>query len=339
MAKLPTKKEIQKKKIILSAVAATFVFLIIVFYLIMTQSGHWLVDDDEFEHVKWAVVLDGQSADMERIDFAADLMANGKVDSVLILGRRILRNRSNAEFYLEDFMRLGSFDSNAVFIARHDDPSTIGEAYTIIPWLKRHKADTVLLITGAAATHRVKRIFNVLSGESPVYLTTDIHHYQYNADSWYSCRESRKEWLRNWASLAASYFDLLPAGNLTAADSFYYKPIVSAKEYEAEKNPMVDLQSLLPKVKEKTEEPITVDTTAKDSVVKETADSTKKDANKKESDNKDSAKKESVKKEPTKESAKESTKKDSDKKESDKKESSTKKDSTSKKDSKDSGKK
>lgn len=279
MAKLPTKKQIQKKRIIYSAIAAAFVLMVIVFYMIMTHSGHWLVDDDEFEHVKWAVVLDGQSADMERIDLAADLVASGKVDSVLILGRRILRTRSNAEFYLEDFLRLGQFDSNAVFIARHDDPSTIGEAFTIVPWLKKHNADTVLLITGAAATHRVKRIFQTLSGDSPIYLTTDVHHYQYNADSWYSSRESRKEWLRNWLSLAASYFDLLPTGILTAADSFYYKPIVSAKEYENEKNPIVDLQSLLPKVKEKAE-PV-ADTTAKDTTaVKSDSTASKKDSSK-----------------------------------------------------------
>ena len=279
MAKLPTKKQIHKKRIIYSAIAAAFVLMVIVFYMIMTHSGHWLVDDDEFEHVKWAVVLDGQSADMERIDLAADLVASGKVDSVLILGRRILRTRSNAEFYLEDFLRLGQFDSNAVFIARHDDPSTIGEAFTIVPWLKKHNADTVLLITGAAATHRVKRIFQTLSGDTPIYLTTDVHHYQYNADSWYSSRESRKEWLRNWLSLAASYFDLLPTGILTAADSFYYKPIVSAKEYENEKDPIVDLQSLLPKVKEKAE-PV-ADTTAKDTTaVKNDSTASKKDSSK-----------------------------------------------------------
>ena len=279
MAKLPTKKQIQKKRIIYSAIATAFVLMVIVFYMIMTHSGHWLVDDDEFEHVKWAVVLDGQSADMERIDLAADLVASGKVDSVLILGRRILRTRSNAEFYLEDFLRLGQFDSNAVFIARHDDPSTIGEAFTIVPWLKKHNADTVLLITGAAATHRVKRIFQTLSGDTPIYLTTDVHHYQYNADSWYSSRESRKEWLRNWLSLAASYFDLLPTGILTAADSFYYKPIVSAKEYENEKDPIVDLQSLLPKVKEKAE-PV-ADTTAKDTTaVKNDSTASKKDSSK-----------------------------------------------------------
>ena len=208
---------------------------------------------------------------MERSSFAADLMASGKVDSVLILGRRILRNRSNAEFYLEDFMRLGDFDSNAVFIAEHDDPSTIGEAYTIIPWLKKHKVDSVLLLTEAASTYRVKRIFTKLSGETPLYLTKDVHHYQYNADSWYTDRESRKNWLRGWAALAASYYDLLGAGNLSASDSFYYKPIVSAKEYDSAKNPIVDLQSLLPKIQEKAAETDTVkaDTTIKDSTVKE----------------------------------------------------------------------
>lgn len=274
LTKLPTKKQIQKKKIILSIVAVAAVLLVIAFYLIMTQSGHWLIDDDEFEHVKWAIVLDGQSADMERTDLAAELMASGKVDSVLILGRRILRNRSNAELYLEDFMRLGDFDSNAVYIARHDDPSTIGEAYTIIPWLKKRKIDTVLILTGASSTYRVKRIFSKLSGDTPVYLTKDVHHYFYNADSWYTNRESRKEWLRGWAALAVSYIDLFRAGNLTAEDSFYYKPIISAKEYEAEKNPIVDLQSLLPKEPQKIIE-TAVDTVKKDTTV---SDSTKKDS-------------------------------------------------------------
>lgn len=224
----------------------------------MTKSGHWLVQDDEFDHVDWVVVLDGETADMERTDLAAELMASGKTDSVLILGRRILRTRSNAEFYLEEFLRQGNFDSNAVFIVRHDDPSSIGEANTIIPWLKNRNADTVLLLTSAASTFRVKNIFETLSGDEIVYLTQNNHHHQYNADSWYSSREGRKEWLRGWAALFASYIDLFSARVLTEADSCYYKPIISAKEYEAERNPVVDLQSLLPKVEEKLGAPDTV---------------------------------------------------------------------------------
>ena len=273
MSKLPTKKQIQKKKILLSVTAVVCVIFVIAFYLMMTRSGHWLVQDDEFGHADWIVILDGQSADMERNDFAAELFANGRADSVLILGRRIFRNKFNTEFYLDDFMRQGNFDSNTVFIARHDDPSSISEAYTVIPWLKKHHADTVLLITGASSSYRVKNIFKTLSGESPVYLTKDIHHYFYNADSWFTNRESIKEWIRGWLAVAGSYVDLFSVDTLTAADSFYYKPIVSAREYEAEKNPIVDLQSLLPKVQEKITEPDTIkaDTTVKDTTVKDSA--------------------------------------------------------------------
>jgi len=235
------------------------------------------VDDDEFDHVTWVAVLDGQSADLERSDYAAALMAQGRADSVLILGRRCLRDRSNAEFYVDDFMKLGKFDSSAVFIVPHDDPSTIGEAYTIIPWLKAHKADTVLLITTAAATHRVKRIFTKLSGDAPVFLTTDIQNFRYNADSWYTNRESRKNWLREWAALFASYVDLWPAGELTASDSAFHKSILTVKEFEKAKNPVVNLQALLPKVQKKIEEaaPDTVESVASDSTKAAPKDSTK----------------------------------------------------------------
>ena len=73
-------------------VIGILVFLVAVFiYVTVTMSGHWLVKDDEFEHVKWAVILDGQSADLERNDYVANLLAAGRVDSVMILGRRVYR--------------------------------------------------------------------------------------------------------------------------------------------------------------------------------------------------------------------------------------------------------
>ena len=223
----------------------------IVIYVLFEKSGHWLVEDDSFEHVKWVAVLDGQTPDLERSDFTASLLRENKVDSVLLLGRRTFRDRSNSEFYADDFMKLGNFDSNAVFLVPHNDPSTISEAYSLIPWLKKHKADTVLLITGAASTYRVKRIFQKLSGNSPVYLTQDIHHVTYNPKCWYSNRESRKDWLRGWAALFASYFDLFNADTLEAVDSSYYKPIKSYTEYKREVRSNVNIQKLLPKIEDK----------------------------------------------------------------------------------------
>jgi len=220
-------------------------------YAIFEKSGHWLVQNDEVDHVKWVAVLDGQTADLERSDYAANLVKEGKADSVLLLGRRVYRERSNSEFYAEDFMKLGAFDSNAVFLVPHNDPSTISEAYSIIPWLKKHNIDTVLLLTDAASTYRVKRIFQKLSGNSPVYVTKDIHHVTYNPNCWYSNRESRKTWLRGWAALFASYLDLFNTDTLEAVDSSYYKPIKSYAEYKREFRSNVNLQKLLPKIEDK----------------------------------------------------------------------------------------
>ena len=131
-------------------------------YVIFEKSGLWLVEDDDFEHVKWVAVLDGQTSDLERSDFAANLLKEGKADSVLLLGRRVFRDRSNSEFYADDFMKLGSFDSNAVFLVPHNDPSTISEAYTLIPWLKARNIDMQEKRTAQrrSAVHRIS--FSVL---------------------------------------------------------------------------------------------------------------------------------------------------------------------------------
>ena len=249
---LKSDKNDRKKKNFSVGIALLILLAIaVITYAIFEKSGHWLVEEDDFEHVKWVAVLDGQTADLERSDFTANLLAEGKADSVLLLGRRVYRDRSNSEFYAEDFMKLGNFDENAVFLVPHNDPSTISEAYSLIPWLKKHNVDTVLLVTDAASTYRVKRIFQKLSGNSPVYLTKDIKHVTYNASCWYSNRESRKDWLRGWAALFVSYFDLFNTDTLEAVDSSYYKPIKSYAEYKREIRSNVNLQKLLPKIEDK----------------------------------------------------------------------------------------
>lgn len=331
------------KKAIIIAVSI-IILAVIALYVVFTKSGQWLVNDDEFKHVKWVVILDGQSADMERNDFAAELVAQGKADSVLIMGRRVLRDRSNADFYSDDFLRHSSIDSAALFLAPHDDPSTISEAYTIIPWLKNRKADTVLLLTTAAATNRVSNLFKTLTGESPVFLTTDIHHYLYDANTWYINRESRKNWLREWAALLYSKFELIGLDTLTAADSAYYVPIRSVSE-EKKMEPVVDLQKFLKQANSKTQEVIesaakdSVDTAKKDSVKSESKTEPKKEEAKKEDSKKEEAKKDEKKKEESKKEEKKDVKKDEPKKEEkkDSKKEEPKKDE--KKDEKKDGKK
>lgn len=223
-----------------------FALIVVLLYITIACSGHWLVQDDNFKHAKWAVILDGQSADLERNDYVANLFSKGQVDSVLILGRRVFRDRSNADFYAEDFMAHENFDSNAVFVVRHNDPSTIEEAQTIIPWLKARKADTVLLVTSPQATRRAALLFSKLSGETPVYQVVNIGEYLFNPDSWIFNRESRKIWLRETAALVNAYYDLWGSSILSKEDYRSLYPIQSlAEEHKSE--PVIDLQKILNK--------------------------------------------------------------------------------------------
>lgn len=249
----------KRSRKVLGAIIVVVFCLLAAIYIVVEKSGKWLVANDEFKHVTWAVILDGQSADMERNDFVADLKAQGKVDSVLVLGRRVYRDRSNVDFYAEDFMRLGKFNPATVFLVRHDDPSTLSEACTVIPWLKKHKADTVLLVTAAPATRRAKRIFETLSGDSPVYVTADIgYKQQYIADAWIFNRESRKSWVREWLAYAHSFFDLMGVYPLSAADSTYFSKIRSIADEEKDE-PVIDLVSF----QQEAEKPATPADTAK----------------------------------------------------------------------------
>jgi hypothetical protein len=104
-------------------------------------------------------------------------------------------------------------------------------------------------------------------------LTKDIHHVTYNPSCWYSNRESRKDWLRGWAALAASYVDLFNTDTLEAVDSSYYKPIRSYAEYKREVRSNVNLQKLLPKIEDKIKNESAKEA-AKDSIQESAKDTT-----------------------------------------------------------------
>ncbi len=192
--------------------AFSFLFVLIVFiaivYVGIRFTGGWLVFETPFQHATWVAVLDGQSANMERTDLALELLQQGRADSVIILGRRVFRERSFADFYLEDMQKQGSVDLSRVFLLRHDDNSTMEEAESLIPILKQRGVDSVLLITSPQATRRAKRIFEKMSGKGIVFLTTVISDPYYNSRTWIHHRNSRKVWLTEWASYLVSFFDL-----------------------------------------------------------------------------------------------------------------------------------
>ena len=114
---------------------------------------------------------------------------------------------------------VGGVDPSRIYIYRHDDPSTIEEAVSVIPWFKRRAPkDTVLLLTAAPATRRAAFLFNTLSGGHPAFITVDLHDWRYNAKTWIFEREARKNWLREWAAILNAKWDLLGVDTLLVSD-------------------------------------------------------------------------------------------------------------------------
>lgn len=222
---------------------------IVAIYVLITRSGSWLVREDFPTRVSWVVILDGQSGDLERSDFAAKMIRENRADSLLVLGRRVFRDRSNADFYAEDLISAGGVDAEKIFVLRHDDPSTLEEAVSVVPWLKRRASkDTVLLLTAAPATRRAAFIFNKLSGGHPYFITTDMHDWRYNADGWVFERESRKNWLREWAAILNAKWELWGVDTLSASDRPLKEPeplIVPHKKSEKKLPTTVKAENLV----------------------------------------------------------------------------------------------
>ncbi len=104
------RKEKSRKRFLTRAKVGVLVaFIVIAFYLLISYSGRWLVRDDSFGHVSWAVVLDGQSGDLERSDFAADLVREGRADSLWCSG-----GGSSAIGTMRIFMRRSGFYDSLV---------------------------------------------------------------------------------------------------------------------------------------------------------------------------------------------------------------------------------
>ena len=65
------------------------------------KSGRWLVYQDSFERIPWAIVLAGESRDCERTDAAFRLYQDGRIDTVVLSGCRIFKTHYQSEYMLD----------------------------------------------------------------------------------------------------------------------------------------------------------------------------------------------------------------------------------------------
>jgi len=218
--------------------AGLFAFVVFA-YIGIRWSGHWLVLEEPLTHVQWAVILEGQTPDMERTDFGLQLQREHKADTLLVMGHRVFRNRNDADFYLEDMRSQGDADLRRIYLLKHDDNSNFEEAFSVIPILKLRGLDTVLLVTRGATTRRVNTVFNALSGGHPVFITVNLEDDSFSPSTWIHTREARKIWMREWVSYLESKVELLFTDTV---------PVIAGKTYPMQwaGGPIADDEALTP---------------------------------------------------------------------------------------------
>jgi uncharacterized SAM-binding protein YcdF (DUF218 family) len=172
------------------------------------KSGKWLVADDAYGKASWGVVLAGESRDCERTDEAIKLYLDGRIDTIVISGERIFRNRYPSEFMINDYVREG-VPRGKIFEFHHDAYSTLEEARLLVRQFRLQKLDTVVVITSNYHTARARRIFRKLSQGMPHIIVHSAEYHAYDPASWWSSRESREIWFIEWMKTLFGYWELL----------------------------------------------------------------------------------------------------------------------------------
>lgn len=191
-------------------IALLVILLLAIFYIMVQYSAYWLVKNDDFKHVKYAIVLDGQGGNMERSDFALKLLAEKKVDTIIVSGSKRFKRLNSAELARDEMLAQGDFDSKRILTVYHNENSTFYEAKTIIPYLKARKTKEVLLITSSMASARANQIFTKLGGDKIKFLSTNMDYSDFiKPETWTTSRMGKKIWLIESLKKVYTYWELL----------------------------------------------------------------------------------------------------------------------------------
>jgi uncharacterized SAM-binding protein YcdF (DUF218 family) len=171
------------------------------------RSGRWLIREDGFAHVEWALVLAGESRDCERTDAAIRLLQEGRIDTMVLSATRVFKNRYQSEFMLDYAIQQG-VPRDRVFEFRQDTYSTQEEARLLIRQFRLQNLDTVLVVTSNYHTARARRIFRKLAQGFPVVLVASADYPLFDPNAWWSNRESRKIWFSEWMKTFFTAYEL-----------------------------------------------------------------------------------------------------------------------------------
>lgn len=174
------------------------------------KSGRWLVGEDAFDRVGWAVVLAGESRYCERTDKAIGLFKEGRADTLVLSATPIFKNRFQSEFMVDYVIQQG-VPRERLFEFRQEANSTLEEARLLVRQFRLQNLDTALIITSSYHTARTRRIFRKIANGYPVVLVASADYHVYDPQAWWSNRESLKVWFYEWVKTVFTWYELAKA--------------------------------------------------------------------------------------------------------------------------------
>lgn len=172
--------------------------------MLLWKSGHVLVAKQPMEHARWAFVMPGESAECEASDAAVKLMADERIDTLVLVGGRLYKTRwitEVAKRYVENEGAAG----RRVFEMRVDATSTLDAVRQVMRLARLQNLDTVTFITSSFHSRQVKLYADKLAGVTPVVQIVAAETPVFMPSAWWATGQSKAIWFREWVGLAHAW--------------------------------------------------------------------------------------------------------------------------------------
>lgn len=187
---------------------------VVIFILYLIQGpllrawGEWWIVDEAPQQVQAIVVLSGDSVFGERLRHAVELHRRGWAQRLVLSGRAIRTNFSEAELMEREALSLG-MHRDALLVLRHSAASTLEEALALRRFLAENKIRSILVVTSNFHTRRARTIFRrVFRKFGTLVFVSASPDVRFDPRRWWEQRSGRKMMLYELLKTLNTWWEL-----------------------------------------------------------------------------------------------------------------------------------
>ena len=177
----------------------------------------WWIVDEAPEEVQAIVVLSGDSVFGDRLRHGADLYRQGYAVRLILSGRAIRSNFSEAELMEREALAQG-VPAGALLLVRHTDDSTLEEALALRQFLAEQEIRSIIVVTSNFHSRRARKIFRRVMRQTGVQVRVSASSdVRFNPRRWWKTRTGRKQMVLELLKFLNTLWELrnLPAPELS----------------------------------------------------------------------------------------------------------------------------